>query len=637
MKRPGFRGLPMFLLLAACGGGGGSPAAPGTLSGQLSILLAAPLDREPNDTAAAARLLRGEPEGVLDAERDPIDVLRMVADRPGAHTAALQSEGVEGEVLLVDLARGTAARSLVLGKGDVFDVVVRARRGAGSYRVVLSDAPGDASPAALPEVYGDCGDGFVPGEIVAAAAEGFDGHRVAAEAGLSCRAAANGLCLLRDDTAGDGGGVRGLCALLASCARLESRGLVRYAEPNRLRRLAALPDDPLFAPHQWALEQIHALAAWEVATSSDTIVAVVDSGIRDHPDLVANLVPGYDFEGNDADPTDPTADFSHGTQVAGVIAAVGNNGLGITGVLWSARVMPLRAFNTSGFGTSFGIANAILYAAGLPNSSGTLPAERASVINMSFASTTSSATEKDACAAARAAGVFLCAATGNQGSAFVRYPAGYASVVAVGATTSAGNRASYSNYGGYLALVAPGGSSGGGVITTGIVAGDQYDYPFVAGTSFASPHVAAVAALCMGLLPLTPDEVRSTLLSTAQDIGAAGVDPATGHGIVDAYRAALVVLGQDPPVYVPYEEVEVRLLRAGTTTVAASARTSDVEGLRWTLPEVPGGRYVLEAGTDRNRDGLLSGPGELYGRWQGGEILVVDGPRAGLDFAIGEE
>ncbi|MCK6461372.1 MAG: S8 family serine peptidase, partial [Planctomycetes bacterium] len=594
-------------------------------------------DREPNDTAAAARLLRGEPEGVLDAGRDPVDILRMVADRAGAHTAALRSEGVLGEVLLVDLARGTAARSLVLAEGDVFDVVVRARTGAGRYRVVLSGEPGDESPAALPEGYGDCGDGFVPGEIVAAPAAGFDGHRVAAEAGLSCRAAGNGLCLLRDASAGEDGGLRGLCALLASCARLERAGLVRYAEPNRLRRLAALPDDPLFPPHQWGLEQIHALAAWDLATSSDAIVAVVDSGIRNHPDLEGNLVPGHDFEGNDADPTDPTANFSHGTQVAGVIGAVGDNGQGISGVLWSARVMPLRAFNTAGFGTSFGIANAILYAAGLPNSSGTLPAERASVINMSFASTASSATEQDACDAARAAGLFLCAATGNQGSAFVRYPAGYASVVAVGATTTAGNRASYSNYGGHLALVAPGGSSGGGVITTGIVAGDQYDYPFVTGTSFASPHVAAVAALCMGLVPLTPDEVASVLASTAQDIGAPGVDPETGHGIVDAYRAALAVLGQPPPAYVPYEEVEVRLLRAGTTTVVASARTSDAAGLEWTLPDVPAGRYVLEAGTDRNRDGVLSGPGELYGRWQGGEVLVVDGPRGDLDFAIAGE
>jgi subtilisin family serine protease len=489
----------------------------------------------------------------------------------------------------------------------------------------------------LPEGYDDSGDGFVPKEIVAAPAEGYDGSRVAAEAGLSCRAEGDRLCLLRDACAGDDRGVRGLLDLLSRCERLEQAGLVRYAEPNRVRRLAALPDDPLLLPHQWALFQVHAPAAWDLATSTDAIVAVVDSGIRAHPDLVPNLVAGWDFEDEDPDPIDLTQNFSHGTQVAGVIGAVGNNAAGVTGVLWSVRVMPLRAFDTAGFGTSFGISNAILFAAGLPNSSGTVPDEPASVINMSFASTASSTSEREACEDARAAGLFLCAATGNQGSAFVRYPAGYPSVVAVGATDSTGRRTSYSNFGSHVALVAPGGAPGEGVATTGIVSGNQYDYVFVNGTSFASPHVAAVAALCMGLQPLTPDEVDSALRSTAQDIGALGVDPETGHGIVDAYRAALSVLGQPPPAYVPYEEVEVRLVRAGTSTVVASARTSDAQGLLWELPDVPGGRYVLEAGTDRNRDGVLSGPGELYGRWQGGEVLAVDGPRAGLDFAISEE
>ncbi|HEX5135788.1 MAG TPA: S8 family serine peptidase [Planctomycetota bacterium] len=637
MKRPGFRGLPLLLVLAACGGGGGSSAPPATISGQISILVGAPLDREPNDTAAEARLSQAPLEGRLDAARDPVDVFRKVADRAGTYTPALASEGVQGDVLLVDLARAAAARSLVLETGDVFDVVVRARRGSGRYRVTLSDAPGDTSPVDPGEGYARCGDGFVPGEIVAAPAEGFDGVRVAAEAGLCFCASGKGSCLLRDPAAREEGGLRGLCDVLLRCARLEERGLVRYAEPNRLRHLAALPDDPLFAQHQWALEQIHAPAAWEIRTSTGVIVAVVDSGVRAHPDLEPNLVPGYDFEDGDADPTDPTQNFSHGTQVAGVIGAVGDNGTGIAGVLWSVRLMPLRAFDTAGFGTSFGIANAILYAAGLSNSSGTLPPERASVINMSFASTASSTVELDACNAARDAGLFLCAATGNQGSAFPRYPSGYPSVVAVGATDMSGLRASYSNYGGHLALVAPGGSSGGGVITTGIVAGNQYDYPFVAGTSFASPHVAAVAAMCMGLAPLTPDEAESILLSTAQDIGAPGVDPETGHGIVDAYRAVLAVLGQPTPVYIPYEEIEVRLVRVGAETVEASVKTSEAEGFLWEMPEIPSGRYRLEAGTDRNHDGDLSGPGELYGEWEGGQTLSVSGPREGLDFAVAEE
>jgi len=638
VKRLGFRGLPIFLLLAACGGGSGTVPPPATLSGQLSIALTAAvaLDREPNDTAASARLLAGEPVGRLDAVSDPVDVLRMVAKRTGVHTATLQSEGVEGEVLLVDLARGEAARSLVLSEGDVFDVLVRARRGAGRYRVLLSDAPGDRSPLALPEGYCDCGDGFVPCEIVAAPGAGFDGARIAAETGLSCRAEGPGTCLFRDPRARDERGFRGLADVLVRCARLEARGIVRYAEPNEIRQLAALPDDPLL-PDQWGLEQIHAFAAWDITTTSDKIVGIVDSGIRAHPDLAGNVIPGYDFQDNDDDPTDPTPNFSHGTEVAGVIAAVADNGRGVAGVLWTGRVMPVRAFDTAGFGTSFSISNAILYAAGLPNASGTLPAVPASVINLSFASTAFAMAESDACDQARAAGLFLCAATGNQGSTAVRYPAGYASVVGVGATTEEGQRAPYSNYGSDVDLVGPGGASGGGVVTTGIVAGDQYDYPFVSGTSFASPHVAAVAALCMGLAPLSPDQVESILLSTAQDVETAGVDLETGHGIVDAYKAALAALGQPPPVYIPYEEIEVRLLRPGNGALVASTRTNDALGFAWEIPSIPSGRYLLEAGTDRNHDGNLSGPGELYGRWGDGEVLVVDGPREGLDFAIAEE
>jgi subtilisin family serine protease len=258
-------------------------------------------------------------------------------------------------------------------------------------------------------------------------------------------------------------------------------------------------------------------------------------------------------------------------------------------------------------------------------------------VNLSFASTAATTVEEDACDQARAAGVFVCAATGNQGSSVTRYPAGYASVLGVGATTSAGQRASYSNYGAAVDLVAPGGASSDGVLTTGVVSGGGYGYPRVNGTSFASPHVAAVAALCMGLAPLTPDEVEAILLSTAQDIDALGDDLETGKGIVDAYRAALLTLKQTPPPYVPFEEIEVRLVRAGSGTLLATARTSDVLGFAWTIDAVPAGRYTLFAGTDRNHDGRLDGPGELYGEWHGGGILDVDESVTGLDFALSEE
>jgi len=637
----GSRGLLLLpaLLILSCGGGGGATSAV-TLSGRLTIpaaLVASSLRAaEPDDRAATARLLRDAPEGTLDAVADPVDAFRVVASTAGLYRADLEATGFLGEAMLHDLGSGEVATELRVEEGDVFDVVVHAREGAGAYRVLLREGQGEVAPRTLPASYCECGEGFVPCEIVASPAAGLDAHRLAAEAGLDCCAAGPRACLLRDGTARADQDFRGLCDLLARCARLEAEGLVRWAEPNQLRRLAGLPDDPYF-PEQWALAQVRAPAAWDLATTTDAIVAIVDSGVRAHPDLVDNLVSGWDFEANDDDPTDPTPGFSHGTQVVGIIGATGDNATGVAGVLWSAKLMPLRAFDTSGYGTSFDIANAILFAAGLDNESGTLPAEPASVVNLSFASTISTLVEEDACDRARAAGLFLCAASGNQGSTAVRYPAGYAAVVGVGATDSAARRAAYSNYGSWVDLVAPGGTRGAGVVTTAVLGSDQFGYLAVDGTSFASPHVAAVAALCRGLVPLTPAETEQVLLDSAQDIGAAGPDVQTGYGIVDAYRAALLALQQPPPPLYPYEEIEVRLLTEFTGTVVTSIRTDAAQGLAWTLPAVPAGRYILEAGTDRNHDGILSGPGELYGRWHDGEgadTLFASEPRSDLDFPL---
>ena len=107
---------------------------------------------------------------------------------------------------------------------------------------------------------------------------------------------------------------------------MEADGLVRYAEPNCLRRLAIEPNDPLFAT-QWAMQQIRAPAAWNIArTAVDVVVAFVDSGVRSqHPDLIGRIIDGYDFRDDDDNPVDPTTVFSHGTQVAGVMAAATDN------------------------------------------------------------------------------------------------------------------------------------------------------------------------------------------------------------------------------------------------------------------------------------------------------------------------
>lgn len=643
---------PLSLLLvaalaAACGGGGGEAASQTTLSGQLLLpapILGAPLraapaaDAEPNDSLVRARFVDAAPAGHLDAASDRVDAFRTVARTAGAVTAALDTDGVEADVVLHDLATGAVARSLAVEPGTVFDVVVTARRGAGGYRVRLETGAADPAPRALPEGYLALGDGFVPRQIVVAPAAGVSAAALASGDGLRCLAETPRLCLFETPAPGAVAERDRLCELLARCARLEADGVARFAEPNYVRRLAATPDDSFYGD-QWGMEQIRAPAAWELETGGDVVVAVVDSGIRMHPDLVSRLVPGYDFRDDDDDPTDLTPTYSHGTQVAGIVAAAGDNAQGVAGVLWDGKVMPVRAFGTTGFGVAFDIANAILFAAGLDNVSGMLPATPARVINLSFASSVPTQVEEDACAAAAAAGALIVAASGNEGRSEIQYPAGYDSVLTVGATTIAGTAASYSNYGPWIDLVAPGGTFANGIKTTGVNSSGAFTYPSVNGTSFAAPHVAGVAALVLDTAPgATVAELRQILTSTAQDVGDPGLDDRHGHGIVDAYRALLAGLGMETPVLIPGEIVTVRLVSAPGGALEFSATTTEAEGLRWTIEGVPAGTYRLLAGTDRDFDGAIDDAGEVAGAWadgEGGDVLTVgEGDPPDLDFAI---
>ncbi|MDH3592823.1 MAG: S8 family serine peptidase, partial [Planctomycetota bacterium] len=596
-------------LLVGCGGGGGV-AAPttATVSGALSLPAAAPLARAaptprgPGSTYLQTVPLTGRAVGALDAG---VHAYRAVAE--GGPVRAQLAGGFDGDALIHDLATGAAARALVLAPGTPVHVVVF---GAGRYEVELVAAAGDTTPRALPDAYRDPGLGAVPGEIVAALRPGVTPGMVTARTGLACHARGP-VCLFFDATAA-APGFAGACALLARCARLEADGLARYAEPNMLRRLAGRPSDPRY-DEQWALEQIRMPDAWEIKTDATLVVAVVDSGIRMHPDVVANLVAGYDFVDDDQDPTDATRSFAHGTQVVSVLAGVANNGIGVAGVCWSARVMPVRSFGTSGFGTAFDIANGILFAAGRDNASGTVPAEAARVINLSFAASTPTQSEEDACIAARGAGILVIAAAGNDSSSNVRYPAGYASVLAVAATTIAGTPASYSNRGRWIDIAAPGGTRTQGVLVAGVGTGDMFDYIAVNGTSFASPAVAGVAVLALCVRDMTVDELEQLLLDNARDIHVAGDDERTGRGLLDAYAVLLGASNTEPPILGPFEPVTVQLRQHPSGAVFQVATTDRDAGLTWTFPMIPAGMYRLEAGTDRDLDGRLDEPGEVFG------------------------
>jgi subtilisin family serine protease len=320
---------------------------------------------------------------------------------------------------------------------------------------------------------------------------------------------------------------------------LERRPEVRYAQPNHLYRIAATPNDPLF-PSLWGMSAIQAPGAWDVTTGSDAVtVAVVDTGIAyTHPDLQANIwlnddpvdgvdndangkvddLRGWDFASNDNNPMD---DEGHGTHVAGTIGARGNNGLGVTGVNWSVKLMALKAADANENLAESWIVQAFQYAC----------ANGARVINGSFGGPDFPQAILDAINACP--GALFVFAAGNDGTNndFVpAYPCNLspANVVCVAATTSADALASFSNYGANTVdLAAPG---------VGILSTVPGSYQTFNGTSMATPHVAGVAALILSLNPFASAvAVRQALLSGI-DIrpGLAGL-VATG-GRLNAWR-----------------------------------------------------------------------------------------------------
>jgi len=351
---------------------------------------------------------------------------------------------------------------------------------------------------------------------------------------------------------------------------------VAYAEPNyRVSTLANPNDEALSA--QWHYPLINLPAAWDTTVgSTDVVVAIVDTGILSgHPDLRGQLVPGYDFirnrldagdgDGIDPNPEDPGnsgepgASSFHGSHVGGTVAAAGNNDIGVAGVAYGARIMPLRALSASG-GSSYDVSQAVRFAAGLANDSGTVPQQRADVINLSLGGESFSQLNQALYRDLHEAGVIVVAAAGNEASNRASYPASYDKVISVSAVDAQARLTNYSNRGSRVDIAAPGGDSGSdfngdgypdGVLSTGRSA-NGFAYIFLSGTSMAAPHVAGVMALMKSVNPdLTPADVDALLESgeLTDDLGNPGRDDLYGHGLINAQKAvtaALAAIGGTP-------------------------------------------------------------------------------------------
>lgn len=299
---------------------------------------------------------------------------------------------------------------------------------------------------------------------------------------------------------------------------------------------------------QWYTSAIRADDYWEQSTgSTSTTVAVIDTGFAlNHEDLEGRWAPGgHDFYNNDNDPsagtTNPNgAAVSHGTMVAGLVGATGDNGIGIASVNWQTKILPLQVLSDSGSGWTDDVTSAINYAV----------AQGANVINMSLGSSGEDPILKTAIDNAVEAGVVVIAAAGNCGASNyasqgcsqrgeILYPGKYDNVVSVGATDSANNRAEFSSYGPEIDIVAPG---HGAIRSTMWAPGNQTSAynSVLAGTSFASPIVAGVAALQVGdNSSLSPAQVRARLIASATKVDGMGGSFFTdyyGYGLIDVYK-----------------------------------------------------------------------------------------------------
>jgi serine protease len=422
-------------------------------------------------------------------------------------------------------------------------------------------------------------------------------------------------------------------SVLEAAAQLQADPRVKYAEPNYYLYTTAIPGDPQL-DQQWALAAAGVPVAWEVETGSSNrvVVAVIDSGFDlNHEDLKGTFVPGWDFcpvasgscpgandNRGDNNPTFGTPDNLHGTHVAGIVGAIGNNARGIAGVAYgnNVKILPVKIFNDQGGGaTSHTFTRGIRWSVGMSVSGASANQNPARIINLSVGGFFDSNIIQSAVDDARNRGAVVIAATGNNGIDAVMAPASASGVIGVGSINQSFRRSCFSNYGTGLDIVAPGGdgpvplrnSPGQPVpspncsppIQAVYSTVPQSTYTGLAGTSMATPMVSGVAALLLSQNPnLSPAQLEDRLLSSAYFDASYMTKSQYGNGILRA-DLALGLPG-------PGDSVSVTAQGNTTSTTRLDTVTLNLQGSSslFTLDSLVPDTYVIEADVTGTRRAL---------------------------------
>ena len=368
--------------------------------------------------------------------------------------------------------------------------------------------------------------------------------------------------------------------------RFKNNRFIEYVEPNFLVAFENAPNDPLYLRGKTFSQVINAEAGWAIITSSSVPIAILDSGYSGNSDLP--VARGYNVVNKSTTLTDS---LGHGTQVAGTIGAIGNNNVGNNGVVWNANMIPVKLSDTATFPVS-NIANGLIWAAD----------NGAKIINMSMATSSDSATLKNAVDYAFKKGCLIVASTGNSGGA-VQFPAAYSNVLGVGGTTNGTARGSLSNFGTGLDVMAN---------WSWLTTSTNGTFANASGTSIAAPQVAGLAALVWELAPQLTNMQVMDLIRNNTNRADGKWDSQTGYGTIDMGKtlaaakalsspsAPPVVVDKTPPVLTLLGSASMTLTEGNTYVEPGYTAIDNVDGDMTHLVTVTGnvdtgfaGRYTL--------------------------------------------